>query len=299
MSSRRQRLLLAGRIAVWLVVIACVVTFARNLRWHAVWLSFRTADPRLLLLAVLLWIPCTALQGMRWFSLVRAVTKISPLTVLACTYVGYGASAVLPMRAGEAVRTELLARSAGLPRAVALGTVAIDHTVNGVVMFLLAATLPLFLPLPVWTRIVLWGGVGGAAVLFLTMLRLARKPSLRHKPPGKVMAVVLRLRAGLVGLRRPRSVLGAFGGSLGAWTLEIACTMAALGASLRRVAAAWALPPGRDGGMKVGSAPPLLAPLAFCGLGLLGLLACASDEGRGSRREYLGQDPGLERREPS
>jgi len=215
---------------VWLVVIACVVTFARNLRWHAVWLSFRTADPRLLLLAVLLWIPCTALQGMRWFSLVRAVTKISPLTVLACTYVGYGASAVLPMRAGEAVRTELLARSAGLPRAVALGTVAIDHTVNGVVMFLLAATLPLFLPLPVWTRIVLWGGVGGAAVLFLTMLRLARKPSLRHKPPGKVMAVVLRLRAGLVGLRRPRSVLGAFGGSLGAWTLEIACTMAALGA---------------------------------------------------------------------
>lgn len=230
MSSRRQRLLLAGRIAVWLVVIACVVTFARNLRWHAVWLSFRTADPKLLLLAVLLWIPCTALQGMRWFSLVRAVTKISPLTVLACTYVGYGASAVLPMRAGEAVRTELLARSAGLPRAVALGTVAIDHTVNGVVMFLLAATLPLFLPLPVWTRIVLWGGVGGAAVLFLTMLRLARKPSLRHKPPGKVMAVVLRLRAGLVGLRRPRSVLGAFGGSLGAWTLEIACTMAALGA---------------------------------------------------------------------
>lgn len=230
MSSRRQRLLLAGRIAAWLVVIACVVMFARNLRWQAVWRSFRTADTRLLLLAVVLWIPCTALQGIRWFSLVRAVTKISPLTVLACTYVGYGASAVLPMRAGEAVRIELLARTAGLPRAVALGTVAIDHTVNGVVMFLLAATLPLFLPLPVWTRIVLWGGVGGAAALFLTMLRLARKPSLRHKPPGKVMAVVLRLRAGLVGLRRPRSVFGAFAGSLGAWTLEIACTMAALAA---------------------------------------------------------------------
>jgi hypothetical protein len=68
--------------------------------------------------------------------------------------------------------------------------------------------------------------------------------------------------------------------------------------SLRRVAAAWALPPGKDGGIKVGSAPPLLAPLAFCGLGLLGLLACASDEGRGSRGEYQGQDPGLERREP-
>ena len=49
-----------------------------------------------------------------------------------------------------------------------------------------------------------------------------------------------------------------------------------------RVAAAWALPPGKDGGLKPGSAPPLLAPLAFCGLGLLGLLACASDGGRTS-----------------
>ena len=52
-----------------------------------------------------------------------------------------------------------------------------------------------------------------------------------------------------------------------------------------RVAAAWALPPGKDGGTKPGSAPPLLAPLAFCGLGLLGLLACASDEGLGPSRE--------------
>jgi hypothetical protein len=46
-----------------------------------------------------------------------------------------------------------------------------------------------------------------------------------------------------------------------------------------RVLSAWALPAGRDGGQKPGSAPPVLAPLAFCGLGMLGLLACA---GRGS-----------------
>lgn len=55
--------------------------------------------------------------------------------------------------------------------------------------------------------------------------------------------------------------------------------------TLVRVAAAWALPPGKDGGLKPGSAPPLLAPLAFCGLGLLGLLACASDERRAQAGE--------------
>ena len=230
MSSRRQRLLLLTRIAVWLVVIACVFVFARNLRWHAVWNSLRAANPALLLLAVVLWIPCTALQGTRWFSLVRAVKPIDWLTVVSCAYVGYAGSAVLPMRAGEAVRIELLARSAGLPRVVSLGTVAIDHTVNGVVMFLVAATLPLVLPVPVWTRIIVWSGVGVAAVLVAVMLRLARKPSLRKTPPGKVMDVILRLRAGLVGLRRPRSALGAFAAAASAWTLEIAMTMTALAA---------------------------------------------------------------------
>lgn len=41
---------------------------------------------------------------------------------------------------------------------------------------------------------------------------------------------------------------------------------------------AWRIPLGHDGGIKQGSAPPALAPLAFCGLGTLGLLVCASKE---------------------
>src|SRR5437879_10837584 len=135
------------------------------------------------------------------------------------------------MRAGEAGRIGLLARSAGPSRAVALGTVAIDHTVNGVVMLLLAATLPFFLPLPVWTRVVVWSGVLVAAALLAVMLRLARKPSQRLHPPGKVMEVVLRLRGGLVGLRTPRAALGAFAAAIAAWTLAIATPMAARAAS--------------------------------------------------------------------
>src|SRR5262249_56943692 len=104
---------------------------------------------------------------------------------------------------GGGVGTEFLARAAGLPRAVALGTVAIDHTVNGVVMLLLGATLPLFLPVPAWTRAVVWTGVLVAAALLALMLRLARTPSQRLHPPSQVMAAVLRLPSGLLGLRAP------------------------------------------------------------------------------------------------
>jgi len=41
-----------------------------------------------------------------------------------------------------------------------------------------------------------------------------------------------------------------------------------------QVLAAWALRPGDTGGIKMG-APPVLAPLAFVGLGSMGVLACS------------------------
>ena len=44
---------------------------------------------------------------------------------------------------------------------------------------------------------------------------------------------------------------------------------------LRDVLSVWGVAPGQDGGIKMGSRPPALAPLAFCGLGTLGVLLCA------------------------
>ena len=51
---------------------------------------------------------------------------------------------------------------------------------------------------------------------------------------------------------------------------------------LRNVLLAWRVPLGQDGGIKMGSQPPALAPLAFCGLGFLGLLACTAPAAKGA-----------------
>ena len=45
---------------------------------------------------------------------------------------------------------------------------------------------------------------------------------------------------------------------------------------LRNILLAWRIPLGQDGGIRMGSQPPAVAPLAFCGLGILGLLVCAA-----------------------
>src|ERR671936_3156279 len=131
----RQRLVVLLRIAVWVVVAACVALFARRIDWTQVSHAFQGVDLGLALLATVVCVPCTALQGLRWASLVRGIRRVPRSIPVAAIYVGQAASAFLPMRAGEAVLTELLARSTGIGRATAFGTVALDHSVNGVVMF--------------------------------------------------------------------------------------------------------------------------------------------------------------------
>ncbi len=44
---------------------------------------------------------------------------------------------------------------------------------------------------------------------------------------------------------------------------------------LRQILLAWTIPLGTNGGTKVSADPPVIAPLAFVGLGLIGFLACS------------------------
>src|SRR4051812_15731288 len=215
----RQRMFLALRIAAWIAVGACVVVFGRKLDWGQVSRAFQGADLRLALIATLLGAPAVALQGLRWSSLIQGVRSIPRFTAVAANYVGQAASAFLPMRAGEAVRTELLARASGIGRATALGTVALDHSVNGTVMFAFAAVLPLLLPVPRWMALTLWLGMAAVIGLGLLVLRLARHPE--STPSGRIGHLVLRLRSGLVAARNPRAVAQAAAFAALSWMVEI------------------------------------------------------------------------------
>ena len=175
-SASRKRLVLAVRVLALVAVLACVAFFARSLDWPQVRASFARANLGMALLATVVGLPCTALQGLRWASLVSAIHPVRKRTAVAAMYVGQAASVLLPMRAGEAVRTELMARATGLGRAVSLGTVAIDHLVNASAMFIIAAALPLLLPVPRWMAVVLWAGLAVVALVAFVVVRLAHAP---------------------------------------------------------------------------------------------------------------------------
>ncbi|HUJ26781.1 MAG TPA: lysylphosphatidylglycerol synthase transmembrane domain-containing protein [Myxococcales bacterium] len=222
----RRRLLFALRICAWVMVGAFAVLAARRLDWDQVFRAFAHADVGLLALATIVGLPCTLLAGLRWSSLVKAVRPVPRLTAVAAMYVGQAASALLPMRAGEAVRTELLARATGMGRATSLGTVALDHSVNGVVMFLFAAVLPALLPVPRWLAALVWIGACGAIALGLLLLRLAQHPE--QVPSGRLAAIAVRVRSGLMAARSPRAVAQAAAFAALSWSVEIVTAMIAL-----------------------------------------------------------------------
>src|SRR6267378_2535446 len=75
------------------------------------------------------------------------------------------------------------------------------------------------------------------------------------------------------GGRRILAVLFALGfviGALGIWFHSGGHPLT----HVLQVLSAWQVPPGQNGGIKIGTQPPTFAPAAFWGLGSIGLIAC-------------------------
>ena len=262
----------ALRVAVILGTVAFMAMLARGLDWKRVSEAVRRADGRLLLLAGGLALAALVVQAARWYHVIQPVKRVPFRTVLAASLAGQAASCVLPFRAGEAVRLELLARATGLSRAAALGTVATDHTVNGAVMFLLGALAPFLLPVPPAARVAVWGGMAVLGVVAFVLLKLASRADGRE-PTGRIGRALFKLREGLLALRNPRAVGAAAISSMAAWLLEVAAAAAALGAfGLQHGAAGGAAvifgvnlamaapaPPANLGTFEIGAAMALMA----------------------------------------
>ena len=155
-----RRLLLA---VIVLATLVAGVVLARRVGSGALHAAV-TPDWRLLAAGFVICAAVQPLRALAWSSTVRAPIEFR--AIYASSSIGSFLDTVLPGRLGEASKVAVLkvaagSRWPGLSRAG--GSLLCAHLLEMVAFALLGALATLFLPVPVWARWTVVGGIGGAA----------------------------------------------------------------------------------------------------------------------------------------
>ncbi len=220
---------------VWLGLLISIVFVFLALRgqdFGLIWDSIRNADYIWLLPAIVVYFVGVAVRAVRWDYLLRGVAKISPVQLFPVVCIGYMANNVLPLRAGELVRSYALSTRHQVRKTASLATIAVERIFDGLTMLLFFAIASLSIALTHDLRTVFYL----ASVLFTAviagMLVFVFAPGLRDRLIAAVIArlperIGMRIEPmaqsfidGLSILRRRNEVLGVALASICAWSLE-------------------------------------------------------------------------------
>jgi len=123
----------------------------RGVRWGDLFDTIRHGRPQFVVLA-LVGTSCTyLLRGVRWRILLRAERDVSVITAFCGVVVGYLGNYVLPARAGEIIRSVLIARKASLSTSYVLATAITERIMDTVTLVLISVVALTFINnMPVW-----------------------------------------------------------------------------------------------------------------------------------------------------
>lgn len=159
----------------------------RGVDWDEMWRTLRSGNPAYLLAGFGFYTISYFMRAMRWRVLLSAEQTLPPLTVFWATCAGYLGNNFLPARAGELVRTALLAARSGISASYVLATALTERIVDAALLVLIVlGALSTMDDLPDWMPGTMRGmalvGLVGLAGLFIA-------PRLR----GWILDVVARL----------------------------------------------------------------------------------------------------------
>jgi uncharacterized membrane protein YbhN (UPF0104 family) len=253
-----------GRLLTLAVMVVALVVMVRRLELRRLGTALASAS--------LLWVALAAAVNLLQVG-VRALflrALLAPVRVVAllrlCRYnlALFAANNLLPARAGELVRIELLKTHEEVPRSTGLAVALVEKVLDAIALLLLALPLPLLLPgLPrsatVAVRLLGLGGVIALAVLWM----LARHGERARGWLG-------RLARGAAAIGRGRAFVVALAWSLASHLVDIvaiAICFVALGLQLPLASSVWVL---------LGVTMVLALPTAPAGVGSLEVGAMAA-----------------------
>src|SRR5579862_1531500 len=114
-------------IATNTIALICFVWFLWNTNWHELGRYVRHLNWAWVAVAALADILVYVWQGWRWNLVLAPVKTVSLWQSVRAIYVGLFANEVLPFRAGEIIRSFLLAQWADVPISVSLASALIER----------------------------------------------------------------------------------------------------------------------------------------------------------------------------
>lgn len=220
----------AIRIALTLVILVMLVLFATHVNWHATWGAMRAASLPLLVVAALLNVASIVVKGIRWWIFLRPIGARSLWLALRATFAGAGLNNVLVANGGEAARVVFVARSAHIPSAKVLATLALERLfelIGYVVLLALAAT---FLELPPQLEKAKYFAIAALVLMGILLGWLIRRPDVVETVAGP-KPVTWQGRLKQYGSRFVSTIGSVSSGprfaaalvlSVAAWTLQVA-----------------------------------------------------------------------------
>lgn len=172
------------RLGLTALILVMLVLFARKVNWNATWQGMRAASLPLLLTAALVNIASIVVKGVRWWVFLRPIGARSLLLAMKATFAGAGLNNVLVANGGEAARVVFVARSAHVPSAKVLATLALERLfelVGYVVLLALAAT---FLALPPNLEKAKYFAIGTLVLMGVLLIWLLRRPDVVEAVAG-------------------------------------------------------------------------------------------------------------------
>ncbi len=207
MSERR-----TARIAGWAIAVAGLAWVFHDVDPAVVVRGFRGLSWPLVLAAVAADVLAYACQAWRWSVLLRPHGRLGIPAAAQAVYAGLFASEVLPLRAGELVRTYLVARRLEIDLLSVLGSVAVERLFDGVWLALAVGAVAVLVPLP--PDLLRAADLLGVVVLAATALFVFvvwRRPPPQGPRPGRLA----RLGQAVRGVSGRRGAAAAFAISAG------------------------------------------------------------------------------------
>ncbi|HAX79125.1 MAG TPA: hypothetical protein DCY88_25685 [Cyanobacteria bacterium UBA11372] len=209
----------------------------RDVSFTAVWNALKSAQPGWLFLGWLAYISSYGVRARRWGTLLGAHCQPGRFKIRLCaTFIGFGASCILPAQAGEFIRPAILSRFDGLPFATTFGSIFVERLLDiGVVLVLLL--------IPLWSGRIPQSStlnqfaIGGIAILLVlvwvtfliaasfpdTVARLAVTICQKFglgRFESKVESSAIKFLGGLSALRQPKRTLTALVETFFIWALN-------------------------------------------------------------------------------